>query len=310
MSWGFAGRFVSTPRCGVSCFAPLPAQNAGMSTRICIRSAVPAFRHLVGSSLLVCLLVSPGMAEQARAAEAAAAQEAATTPESTAADPAKQVSEKTPAADEIVNAIWKDQEFDFLYRSSTNIYSCSAMRSRVKSVLRAIGADKGLEVSVTGCEEFIIPTPEELEIPPVGRGPQPSNSAAERLRERQRLRPRESQFARVRIKMRSPIPATPEALAELEKTKPYRELLGRVTGKDTLQEAAAQFPARRQQISLSTRKLDLEPEECELIEQMITEVFPKLQVRVVKKNISCFPPRVSKLKPRLEVEALVKAPGK
>jgi hypothetical protein len=255
--------------------------------------------------VLAWLLVSPAMGGQARAAEAAAAQEAVAAPDPAAADPAKET-----AADEIVNAIWKDQEFDFIYRSSTNIYSCSAMRSRVKSVLRAVGADKGLQVTVTGCEEFIIPTPEELEIPPVGRGPQPSNSPAERLRERQRLRPRESQFARVRIKMRSPIPATPEALAELEKTKPYRELLGRVTGKDTLQDAAAQFPARRQQVSLSTRKIDLEPEECELIEQMITEVFPKLGVRVVKKNISCFPPRVSKLKPRLEVEALLKEPGK
>jgi len=264
----------------MSCFAPVRGQNARMSPQFRIRIAVRAFWQIACWIALLNVAVTG---------------QCGATAEGEAKDPAV----AAPAADDITNAIWKDQELDFTYHSSNNIYSCGALRSRVKSLLRAVGADS-LEVSVSGCEEILITSADELQLPGTRSG-QPTD----RLRERQLLR--DAQFARVRIKLRTPIPATPEVLAELDKTKGYRELLGRVTGSsDAVQEAASQFPARRQQISLSTRKLDLEPEDCELIEQMIAAVFPKLQVRVVKQNLSCFPPFVSKLKPRLEVEALVR----
>jgi hypothetical protein len=208
---------------------------------------------------------------------------------------------------EITNAIWKDQEIAFMYRSRDNIYSCGALRSRVESLLRAVGAEReSLEVQVSSCDDFFIAPIDE---PPFVTQPQ-GRSPGDQLRARGDVRrARDAQFSQVRIRLRSPIPATPEALAELEKTKPYRELLGRVTGSSAaVQEAASQFPARRQSVSLSTRTLDLEPEECELLEQMITEVFPKLGVTVTKKSMSCFPPRVSLLKPRIEVEALIRTP--
>jgi hypothetical protein len=206
------------------------------------------------------------------------------------------------AAEEITettNAIWKDQEISFTYRSSTNIYSCGALESRVESLLRAVGAEKeSLTVQVNGCSDFLFDDPFLS-----------SRTRAEQFRPRAFRRLRDPQFSQVRIRLRNPIAATPEALAELEKTRPYRELLGRVTGSSAaVQEAASQFPARRQQVSLSTRALDLEPEECELLEQMIRDVFPKLGVTVTKKNMSCFPPSVSLTKPRIEVEALIRTP--
>jgi hypothetical protein len=205
---------------------------------------------------------------------------------------------------EITNAIWKDQEITFTYRSRDNIYSCGALSSRVESLMRAVGAEQeSLEVQVSSCDDFFFGSIEE---PPLLNQPR---SPADQLRARNFRRSRDAQFSQVRIRLRSPIPATPEALAELEKTRPYRELLGRVTGSSaTVQEAASQFPARRQPVSLSTRALDLEPEECELLEQMIAEVFPKVGVTVTKKSMSCFPPRVSALRPRIEVEALIRTP--
>jgi hypothetical protein len=200
------------------------------------------------------------------------------------------------AAEEQTLALWKNQEINFAYSSSTSVYSCGALRSRVKSVLRAVGADENLEVSVSGCEEFLFPSDIRSNV----------RSPFDRSR---RFARTASQFASVRIRLRSPTPVTPEALAELEKSRPYLELLGRVTGSNAaVQEAASQFPAQRQRVSLSSRTLRLEPEECELIEQIIREVFPKLDVRVVEKSISCFPRQVSLLKPRVEVEALIRTP--
>lgn len=204
---------------------------------------------------------------------------------------------------EITNAIWKDQEIAFTYSSSYNIFSCGALEGRVKSLLLAVGAYRqNLDVTVSGCSDFLFAP---LDDPPlIGR-----SSSTDRLRARNLARVRDAQFSQVRIRVRSPTAATPDALAELEKSRPYRELLGKVTGtSDTIQEAAAQFPARRERVSLSTRALDLEPEECELLERMIADVFPKLGVKVVKVNMSCFPPRVSLLRPRIEVEALLKTP--
>ena len=254
-----------------ACFAALGAQNDTMSSQTPIRRTVWPRR-----SLLAWLVVPWLAASSAFAAEA--------------------VTEAT----EVTNAIWKDQEISFIYHSSFNIYSCGALEDRVESLLLAVGADKqGLDISVNGCNNFNFAPIEEPLI----------RSGQDRLRARSLARLRDTQFSQVRIRLRSPIPATPEALAELEKTKPYRELLGRVTGSSaTIQEAAAQFPARRQRVSLSTRALDLEPEECELLERMIADVFPKLGVSIVKMNMSCFPPRVSFAKPRIEVEALIKTP--
>lgn len=213
------------------------------------------------------------------------------------------VGAENAAPREITPAILKDQEIVFTYRSSSTVYSCSALEGRVESLLRAVGADPGLKVSTSGCSEFFVPTPDPFT---TGRNRNDRfgnfgslNGAG-----------RQPQFATVRIQVRSPIEATPEALAELEKTRPFRELLGRVTGSSApIQEAAAQFPARRQEITLGYRSLRLEPEECELLEQMMTDVFPKLGVRVVKRNgLACNPRQQSLIRPRVVVEALVRTP--
>jgi hypothetical protein len=195
-------------------------------------------------------------------------------------------------------ALWKAQEINFSYSSTTSIYSCGALEARVESLLRAVGADQ-VKASASGCSDFLFPS----ELPSVQRSGVPG------IDQRFARRNQFSQLAFVRIRFRSPIEATPDAIAELDKTKGYRELLGRVTGSSAaIQEAASQFPTQREQVTLSNRTIGLRSEECELVEQMIAEVFPKLGVRVVKQSITCFPHQVSLLTPRLEVEALIKTP--
>jgi hypothetical protein len=105
------------------------------------------------------------------------------------------------------------------------------------------------------------------------------------------------------------VEATPEALAELDKTRSTRELVARVRGDSKqAQLAAAPFPAHWKRVSLSRGKLNLEPGDCELIEQLNKKVFPKLAIRVVDDTVGCTPHGTSMKQPRLVVEVLAPLP--
>jgi hypothetical protein len=168
-------------------------------------------------------------------------------------------------------AVWKPQTFDFHYQSFTTFYSCSSLGEKVRRILVALGGDEGTKVRVSGCE---------------------TSSGIARM-------------PLVRITMTSPVEATPEALAELQKSRPVRELAARV--RNDHKEAAdidAQFPAYWQRVSLSRGSLGLAPGDCELVEQIERKILPKLAVRVVSNDMRCTPNQVTLGQPRLEVEAL------
>lgn len=182
------------------------------------------------------------------------------------------ISEAIPDA-KTVSAVWKTQEIDFHYQSFTTFYSCQALEDRVRQVLLALGAMKeGLAVVASGC--------------PGG------------------------QIARmpfVRIRVTSPVEATPQVLAELEETRSTRELAARVRG-ERPPDIAQQFPAHWKAVSLYRGKVALEAGDCSLVEQLRRSVFPKLAVRVVKENINCTPNQINMGRPRLEMEALTRVP--
>jgi hypothetical protein len=177
------------------------------------------------------------------------------------------------AADEPIEAIWKPQEFGFFYQSFTTFYSCDSLEDKVEGLLEAWGATAQARVRAAGC----------------GFGP--------------------TRAPYVAITMRSPVAATPEAIAERDKDKSTRELAARVRGKSTeLADLNKPFAAQWKRVSLSRGALRIEPGDCELVEQMRREVLPKLAVRVVGENIRCMPHQISYRRPELEVDALVEAP--
>jgi hypothetical protein len=185
--------------------------------------------------------------------------------------PADPISLANEAAAPVVNAVWKPQTFDFHYQSFTTFYSCSSLSEKVRRILVELGGDEQTKVRVSGCE---------------------SGSSIARM-------------PLVRIAMTSPVEATPEALAELQKSRPVRELAARVRNdrsKDV--DLDAQFPALWKRVSLSRGALGLSPGDCELIEQIERKVLPKLAVRVVSSDMRCTPNQMSMGQPRLEVEAL------
>jgi hypothetical protein len=172
-----------------------------------------------------------------------------------------------------VQAIWKPQEIGFYFQSFTTFYSCTGLESKLERIIKALGGkDLNVRVRAAECPSAIARMP------------------------------------RVLIDVTSPVEATPEAIAERDKGKSTRELAARVQGKRAESDGADQFPANWKRVSLSRGALNLEPGDCELIDELRRKVLPKLAVRIVSDNVSCSPNRLTLGQPQLEVEALVEAP--
>jgi hypothetical protein len=183
--------------------------------------------------------------------------------------------EGAPAADaQPVEAIWKEHEFSFHFQSFTTFYSCTGLESKLERLLKALGAkDANVRVRAPECPSTVARMP------------------------------------RVTVEARTPVEATPQAIAERDKNKSTRELAARVQGKSgEADEITEQFPANWKRVSLSRGSLSLEPGDCELIDELRRKVLPRLAVRVINDKVSCSPHTVTLGQPQLEVEALVALP--
>jgi hypothetical protein len=113
----------------------------------------------------------------------------------------------------------------------------------------------------------------------------------------------------IEIQLKSAVEATPEELAELEKSRSTRELAARVRGDSKQAElAAVQFPAHWRAVTLSRAKLSLDASDCELVDQLIEQVLPKLAVKVARDDLRCPPHYPSAAMPNVVVEALLPLP--
>jgi hypothetical protein len=176
------------------------------------------------------------------------------------------------ATPETVQAIWKDQEISFFFQSQTTFYSCSSLEEKVRRILKALGATAVVRARSVDCT----------------RGP--------------------VRMPRVTVTVHSPVEATPAALAESDKNKSTRELAARVRGEKEDPEALAPFPAQWKRVTLKRGEVNLEPGDCELIDELRRKVLPRLAIRLVKDDTHCTPHQVTLGQPQLEVEALVALP--
>jgi len=199
-------------------------------------------------------------------------------PQESAAAPAI-IADIAPAGEDavapVVQAVWIQQTFDFHYQSFTTFYSCSSLSEKMRRILLELGAEPKSRVRVSGCD---------------------SSSGIARM-------------PVVRISISSPFEATPATLADLEKTRPVRELAARVRNDSAKGiEIDEQFPAQWKRVSLSRGSLGLAPGDCELVEQIERKLLPKLAVRVVSSDMRCTPNQLTLGQPRLEVDALAELP--
>lgn len=217
-----------------------------------------------------------------------------------APDPSQGAVTQSPSR---ITAVWKERRLSFNYSSTSTIYSCNAMESRVASVLRAVGARDDVKVRVNGCN--ISPSSDPRMSVPVGsRGTVSMDPTYDRYRSQgSAANPR--QFATVYVTAMLPAEVSDDVYAELEKDKSRRELVARATGN-----AAARFndpilfAAQRQRVTLSYDTIGIEVEECELLDQLTSMLLPQIGVRVVSRS-GTLCPRGSSLPPQVVVDALM-----
>ncbi|HEY5759865.1 MAG TPA: hypothetical protein VIU34_28780 [Steroidobacter sp.] len=173
-----------------------------------------------------------------------------------------------------VQAIWKHQEISFYFQSFTTFYSCTSLESKLERIMRELGVHAKVRVRSADCPSSVARMP------------------------------------RVVMRVVSPVAATPEALADRDKNKSVRELAERVRGKknDHPFDSLEEFPAQWRSVSLTRGRLDLQPGDCELIDELQKKVLPKLAIRIVRDDVQCSPNQLTMGQPRLEVEALIEVP--
>jgi hypothetical protein len=205
------------------------------------------------------------------------------------------------AAEEPVQAVWKAQKLLFFYRSSISVYSCDALRTRVASLLYAVGARPDLQVDVSGCSEAHL-SPDTTTIDR-GQGTwgQAPISPYRRPVEFQ-------QVVNIEVRLSMPVMMTPDVVREMESDKSRRELISRVTGNPLARfNDPIPFAAERRVVTLSHKTVGLEPAECELLDQLVSSTFRRLGIRVLTQSYSCDRNRISRIPPMVEVEVLVPA---
>ena len=219
-----------------------------------------------------------------------------------------------PAQEQPVAAVWKVREMDFIYRSSVAVFTCGAMKDRIQSVLRAIGARDDFSIDIDRCDNSVVPAAAVLPGQPMptntwnGAGNSTAMGGFPTRASRTTTRTDREQSTHVHVRFVLPAAVTPEVLKELDNDKARRELISRMTGNGAARlNDPVVFAAQRQVVTLSHQTIGIEPVECELLEQM-SNFFRELDVRIVRRSSSCNRDRVSRIPPQLTVESLIGVP--
>ena len=176
-----------------------------------------------------------------------------------------------------VQAVWQPQEIRYSYTAFTTAYNCDAYESKVKNILKTLGAHPETKVRTSGCDLN---------------------------------RPSRNFF--VTVTTATPVPATEEATRRIKASgysESQQKLLERLGSKKN-KISSDPFPAQWQTVDLSTdRKLNLQPGDCELMEGLRDHVLPKLEMKIVSDRVQCTPKQLSIQTPQLKVESMVALPS-
>jgi hypothetical protein len=178
-----------------------------------------------------------------------------------------------PAA-ETVNAIWRTQLVEFTYNSRDVYYSCDSLQSKVSQILRAVGAYERISVEM--------------------------HCAGDRF----------ANHAYGRVTMAVATEATPENV-HAATTYDTRDVMVARLRQINLPTAndIDRFPAQWQSVSLTHHKgLRLDASDCDLMLALRRQVLPLMPVRIENERLHCALGASTRIRPRLDVVALMRAP--
>jgi hypothetical protein len=175
--------------------------------------------------------------------------------------------------DESVEAVWKAQQLEFVYRGYNTLYTCGALQDKLEKILTYLGAREDLELHGYECDDL-------------------------------------SGIARFQVAMQSPVAATEENVRSVTTYDSKQQLIARTHGRQLPSaENVERFPAVWKTISFAQdRRLRLKRGDCELVEQLSRQILPRMSVTVVRDDIFCSPAFGNIRPPRLIVSALVAVP--
>lgn len=168
--------------------------------------------------------------------------------------------------DAVTDAIWRVQQIDLRLKTGDQYYSCASLRSKISAILGAVGAAK--VVVNLACHTGML-----------------TNNVWARLA------------------TASPTHATEENIRAATTYDSRTQLVARIR-ETTLPSAndIAIFPAEWRTVSLtSLRGMNLGPGDCTLLQGLSEQIFPHLELRVVRKRLNCG----QNARPILIVEALM-----
>jgi hypothetical protein len=176
---------------------------------------------------------------------------------------------QSPADPAVVEAVWKPQRMNFVYRGYSTLYSCRGLQEKLEKILTTVGARGGIELRAFSCDDGLA-------------------------------------TARFQIALTSPVEATPENVEQLTTYDTRDELVARVRGERLASgEDLQRFPAVWKTISFArSREMKLAPGDCELVLQLRRHILPRMSVQVVSDRVRCS--EFGNIgKPQLTVSALV-----
>jgi len=177
------------------------------------------------------------------------------------------------AQSQTVTAVWSVHELEFNFRSQ-RAYSCEGLREKITAILVAVGAHDSADVR----------------LPCVGSALLSS--------------------ALVTISLARPVEATPENVTAVTTYSQHQLLVARLY-KLKLPSAndIERFDAEWRTVALHNhRGLRLDAGDCELLQDLSTQVFPQMGVRLEGARLTCPSAPDMRSKPRLQVKALVATP--
>jgi hypothetical protein len=173
---------------------------------------------------------------------------------------------------QIVEAVWRVQSLRFAYSGYATVYSCDSLLEKVRDILQGVGARETMRIRSWGCTDMVT-------------------------------------HGFMEITLESPVEATRENVQALTTYDSTQQLVARIRN-ERLDSAAdlPRFPATWKTVSMKDKPLKLGPSDCELVEQLRRDVFPRMSIRVDRDRLRCSAAFGNIGQPQLRVAALVAVP--
>lgn len=173
---------------------------------------------------------------------------------------------------QIVEAVWQVQSLRFAYSGYATVYSCDSLLEKVRDILQVVGARETMRIRSWGCTDMVT-------------------------------------HGIMEITLESPVEATRENVQVLTTYDSTQQLVARMRNErlDSAEELP-RFPATWKTVSMKDKPLKLGPSDCELVEQLRRDVFPRMSIRVDRDRLRCSTVFGNIGQPQLRVAALVAMP--